>query len=70
MYCLKLGIGFDIDIMTGLPGKENIDNIDWEKWKNLVIGHGVLSQVYIDIKNKGTSIDFFPVKKIRIVACM
>ena len=62
LYCLKLGIGCDIDIMTGLPDKKNIDNIDWEKWKNLVIGHGVLSQVYIDIKNKGTAIDFFPVK--------
>jgi len=41
--------------MNFLPAKENID---WQKWKNLLIDHGVLPQVYMSIKNK--PIEGFP----------
>ncbi len=44
--CLKLRNQDNIDFLTAN------ENIDWRKWKDLLIKHGVLPQVYMNIKNR------------------
>lgn len=53
LHCLKLSNE------STLSNSQVKENIDWEKWKDLLIDHGVLLQVYMNIKNK--SIEGFPV---------
>lgn len=48
--CLKLT---NKDNMNCLPPKENID---WQKWKDLLIEHGVLPQVYMNLQNRNKAI--------------
>jgi hypothetical protein len=54
LECLKLRNEGKINF---LPDKKNID---WQKWKDLLIEHGVLPQVYMNINNR--PIEGFPGK--------
>jgi hypothetical protein len=53
LYCLKLS---NESMLSNSHPKENID---WKKWTTLLIHHGVLPQVYMNIKNR--PIEGFPV---------
>ena len=45
--------------MNFLPAKENID---WRKWKDLLIDHGVLPQVYMNLQKSNKAIPTLPGK--------
>jgi len=45
--------------MNFLPPKENID---WQKWKDLLIHHGVLPQVYMNLQKSNKAIPTLPGK--------
>jgi hypothetical protein len=53
LYCLKLSNESNLSI------SRLKENIDWKKWATLLIHHGVLPQVYMNIKNR--PIEGFPV---------
>jgi hypothetical protein len=53
LYCLKRGSESTLSI------SRLKENIDWKKWITLLIDHGVLPQVYMNIKNR--PIEGFPV---------
>lgn len=46
LYCLKLSYEYT------LSNSRVKANIDWKKWKTLLIHHGVVPQVYMNIKNR------------------
>jgi hypothetical protein len=52
LYCLKLSNE------STLNTSRLKENIDWKKWTTLLIHHGVLPQVYMNIKNR--PIEVFP----------
>jgi hypothetical protein len=52
LYCLKLSNE------STLNSSRVKENIDWKKWTTLLIDHGVLPQVYMNIKNR--PIEGFP----------
>jgi hypothetical protein len=52
--CLKLR---NKENLNFLPAKENID---WQKWKDLLIKHGVLTQVYLNLTKKNQAIPMLP----------
>lgn len=52
LYCLKLSNE------STLSNSHPKENIDWKKWITLLIEHGVLPQVYMNIKNR--PIEGFP----------
>jgi hypothetical protein len=54
--CLKLRNKSNLNF---LPAKENID---WQKWKDLLIKHGVLTQVYLNLTKKNKAIPTLPGK--------
>lgn len=54
--CLKLRNEGNLNC---LPAKENID---WQEWKDLLIKHGVLTQVYMNLKKENKAIHTLPGK--------
>jgi hypothetical protein len=53
--CLKLRNQGNIDFLTAN------ENIDWQKWKDLLIKHGVLPQVYMNLQGRNKTIPTLPV---------